>query len=103
MFETERDAGVAIAFLARIEGRPAGTGMSVYSGRGVFLIGGAVAEWARRRGVYRALVRARWDDAVVRGTPALVTGALPNTSLPILLRAGFREVCVIRRLEDTRA
>ena len=75
----------------------------MYADHGVFLIAGSVAEWARRRGVYTTLVRARWDDAVVRGTPALVTGALPDTSLPILLRAGFREVCVIRRLEDTRA
>ena len=30
---------------------------------------------ARGRGAYRALVRARWDDAVRRGTPALVVHA----------------------------
>jgi hypothetical protein len=45
-------------------------------------------------------VRARWDDAVARGTPALVTEANPDTSLPILLALGFQEVAPIRRLED---
>ena len=31
------------------------------------------AERARGRGAYRALIRARWDDAVALGTPALIT------------------------------
>ena len=61
------------------------------SSRGVFLIAGAVAPWARGRGLYRALVRARWDDAVERGTPALITQANPKTSYPILRRLGFEE------------
>jgi hypothetical protein len=47
-------------------------------------------------------VRARWDDAVARGTPALVTEALRDTSYPILKRLGFTDVCTIRRLEDPR-
>jgi len=101
-FEAARRAGVPATFLALVDGRPAGLGRSVYSDRGVFLIAGAVAPWARRRGVYRALVRARWDDAVERGTPGLVTEAMPDTSYPILRRLGFEEVCLIRRLEDPR-
>jgi hypothetical protein len=101
-FDAARDAGVPITFLARVDDRPVGVGRSIYSDRGVFLIAGAVAEWARGRGVYRALVRARWDDAVARGTPALVTEALPDTSYPILKRVGFVDVCTIRRLEDVR-
>jgi hypothetical protein len=101
-FEAARDAQVPVTFLARIDGRDAGVGRSIYSDRGVFLIAGSVAEWARGRGVYRALVRARWDDAVARGTPALVTEALPDTSYPILKRVGFVDVCTIRRLEDVR-
>jgi hypothetical protein len=101
-FEAARSAGVPVTFLARLSGRPAGMGRSVYSDRGVFLIAGCVAEWARGRGVYRALVRARWDDAVARGTPALVTEAKPDTSYPILKRVGFADVCTIRRLEDPR-
>jgi predicted GNAT superfamily acetyltransferase len=61
-----------------------------------------VAPWARGRGLYRALVRPRWNDAVARGTPALVTQANPETSYPILRRLGFEEVCEITRLEDVR-
>jgi predicted GNAT superfamily acetyltransferase len=71
----------------------------VYSDRGVFLIAGGVAEWARGRGAYRALVAARWEEAVARGTPALVTQASPM-SRPILASLGFREVCEIRILLD---
>jgi hypothetical protein len=101
-FEAHRAAGVPVSFLAELDGRPAGLGRSIYSDRGVFLIAGAVLPWARGRGVYRSLVRARWDDAVARGTPALVTEALPDTSYPILKRLGFLDVCEIRRLEDPR-
>jgi hypothetical protein len=101
-FAAQRDAGVPATFLARIDGEPAGSARSIYSEHGVFLIGGAVASAFRRRGVYRALVRARWDDAVAVGTPALVVEANPSTSYPILLRFGFEQVCVIHRLEDFR-
>jgi hypothetical protein len=52
--------------------------------------------------VYRALVRARWDDAVQRQTPALVTEALEDTSYPILTGLGFVDVGTTRRLEDGR-
>jgi hypothetical protein len=101
-FEAAQRSGVPVTFLARVDGRPAGVGRSVYSDHGVFLIAGSVAEWARRRGVYSALVRARWDDAVARGTPCLVTDALPTTSYPILKRFGFEDIATIRRLEDPR-
>ena len=101
-FEAAGRAGVPATFLATLDGRPAGSGRSVYSDLGVFLIAGAVAPWARGRGVYRALVEARWLDAVERGTPALVTEAMPDTSYPILTRLGFERVCSIRRLEDPR-
>jgi hypothetical protein len=101
-FAAARRAGVPITFLAELDGRPAGIGRTIYADRGVLLVAGGVAAWARGRGVYRALVRARWDDAVARGTPALVTEALPGTSYPILKRLGFCDVCTIRRLEDPR-
>ena len=77
--------------------RPA---LAIPSDRGVFLIGGSTAAWARGRGLYRALVHARWEYAVARGTPALVTHAVPDTSYPILRRLGFEEVCTLNRLED---
>jgi GNAT superfamily N-acetyltransferase len=95
-------AGRLPTFLAYLDGEAVGVGRSVYSDRGVFLIGGAVLEHARGRGVYRALVRARWDDAVARGTPGMIVEALPDTSFPILQRIGFEVVCTIRRLEDPR-
>ena len=59
------------------------------------LFGGATLPEARGRGAYRALVAARWEDAVARGTPVLVTQA-GAMSRPILARLGFREVCEIR-------
>ena len=102
-FEAHQAAGVPVTFLAELDRRPAGIGRSIYSPRGVFLLAGGVAPWARRQGVYRALVRARWDDAVARGTPALVTEALKDTSYPILTRLGFQDVGTIRRLEDPRS
>jgi hypothetical protein len=101
-FESAQEAGTPVTFLALVDGRPAALGRSIYSDRGVFLIAGAVEEWARGRGVYRSLVRARWDDAVARGTPVLVTETVPDTSYPILKRLGFVDVCTMRRLEDVR-
>jgi hypothetical protein len=58
-----------------------------------------VLQESRGRGAYRALVRARWDDAVARGTPLAVTDA-GSQSRPILARLGFREICTIRALID---
>jgi hypothetical protein len=101
-FEESLRNRVPVGFLATLDGRPAATALAVPSDRGVFLIGGATATWARGRGLYRALVRARWDYAVARDTPTLVTHALADTSYPILRRLGFEEVCLIRRLEDVR-
>lgn len=54
----------------------------------VMLISGGVLAEARGRGAYRALVRARWEDAVEAGMPALVVHA-GAMSRPILERVGF--------------
>lgn len=89
----------SVAFVATLDGRVAGAASALLSDRGLFLIGGATAPWARGRGVYRALVGARWHYAADRGTPALAVHAMHNTSSPILRRVGFREVCSMRRLE----
>jgi GNAT superfamily N-acetyltransferase len=53
----------------------------------------------RGRGVYRALVRARWDAALARGTLALVTQA-GQMSRPILQRLGFRTLRESREFLD---
>ena len=54
---------------------------------------------ARGRGAYRALIRARWDDAVALGTPALITQG-GTMSRPILERLGFDRVGEVHMLLD---
>jgi hypothetical protein len=87
-------------WLAYVDGRPAAAAAAVACERGLYLAGGSTAPWARGRGCYRALVRARWDDAVRRGTPGLVVHAQHGTSRPILERLGFELVCELHELED---
>jgi hypothetical protein len=101
-FEETRASANLVVFLASVEGRPAATATAVLADRGVFMIAGSTLPWARGRGCYRALVRARWDLALKRGTPALVTHAVPGTSYPILERLGFEDVCTLRRLREDR-
>jgi GNAT superfamily N-acetyltransferase len=86
-------------FLAYVDGVPVARGSASYSEHGVTLFGGATLPEARGRGAYRAVVAARWEDAVSRGTPLLVTQASPM-SHPILERLGFREICRICALSD---
>ena len=98
-YENERALGHRTTFVALLDGEIVGSASSTYVEGAVTLNGGAVLPDARSRGVYRALVAARWDDAVGRGTPALVTQA-GRMSAPILTRLGFREVTRIRVLVD---
>src|SRR5437763_11045802 len=86
-------------YLAFVDGEPVGFGTARFTDAAAVLYAGSVLPHARGRGAYRALVRARWDDAVARGMPALVTHA-GAMSLPILRRLGFSEVATIRILLD---
>ena len=86
-------------FGARIGGELDGAGAASPSSRGMLLWGGSVRADARGRGCYRSLVRARWDEAVRRGTPALTVSA-NDKSGPALRRLGFEQVLEFRRLED---
>jgi GNAT superfamily N-acetyltransferase len=88
-----------VVYVALVDGEPVARAAASFSPHGVTLFGGATLPEARGRGAYRALVAARWDEAVRRGVPALVTQASPM-SRPILARLGFREVCEIRILLD---
>jgi GNAT superfamily N-acetyltransferase len=88
-----------VMYLAYVDGEPVARASASFSEHGVTLFGGSTLPEARGRGAYRALVAARWDDAVQRGTPVLVTQA-GAMSRPILARLGFREVCEIRILLD---
>jgi hypothetical protein len=91
--------GSVVRYLAYLDGEPVGQATAAFSQHGVTMFGGATLPEARGRGAYRALVAARWEDAVARGTPALVTQAGAQ-SRPILARLGFRELCEIRILVD---
>jgi GNAT superfamily N-acetyltransferase len=99
LFDAERDSDHVTTYLAYVDGEPVATARSTFAEHGVVLNGGSTLERARGRGVYRALVAARWDDAVARGTPFLTTLARPM-SYPILKRVGFEDVCMVRVLND---
>jgi Fe2+ transport system protein FeoA len=88
-----------VVYLAYIDGKPVARASGSFGEHGVTLFGGATLPEARGRGAYRALVAARWEEAVARETPILVTQAGPM-SRPILAKLGFREVCEIRILLD---
>jgi GNAT superfamily N-acetyltransferase len=83
-------------------GRIVSTGTSTPTEHGLLLYGGATHPEARGRGAYRALIRARWDDAVALGTPALVTQG-GSMSRPILERLGFEQVGEVHMLLDVFA
>jgi ribosomal protein S18 acetylase RimI-like enzyme len=87
-FDEIKASRVVHHFSAILEGRRVGFARAIDMVGGVALWGGAVLPAARRRGVYRALVRARWEHAVARGTPLLVVQAGPM-STPVLHGLGF--------------
>lgn len=101
--ETERerfDPNATVHHFAAYDGdRPIGFGRAVDMDGGVALLGGAVLPECRGRGVYRALVRARWDHAVARGTPLLAVQA-GHMSAPVLSGLGFRAHGVLHLYRD---
>jgi GNAT superfamily N-acetyltransferase len=92
--------GSGLRYLAEVDGRAVGVaGMERLEPGPALLVNGSVLEDARGRGVYRALLRARWHDARDRGWLPLVVQAGPM-SAPILERVGFRTVGEVRLLSD---
>jgi GNAT superfamily N-acetyltransferase len=92
------------SYLALIDGVPVADGSVGRTVHGpLWLAGGVTLPAFRGRGIYRALVRARWDDAVRLGAGALVVAAMLDTSFPILERLGFRAVGRLRFLADRSA
>jgi GNAT superfamily N-acetyltransferase len=92
------------SYLALVEGMPVAEGSVRRTVHGpLWLAGGVTLPSFRGRGIYRALVRARWDDAVRLGAGALVVNANVDTSYPILERLGFRAVGRVRWLADQAA
>jgi GNAT superfamily N-acetyltransferase len=78
-------------FVALVDGEVVGQAAVIFGAHAGFLVGGSTKKEMRGRGVYRALVRARWDAAVERGTPALTVKA-GRMSHPILERLGFQVI-----------
>jgi GNAT superfamily N-acetyltransferase len=96
-FESLRAASTH--FAAFVDGELVGFGRAENMREGVALMGGAVLPAYRGRGVYRALVRARWEHAVARGTPLLVVQAGPM-SAPVLAGLGFESHGELRLYVD---
>lgn len=86
-------------FNASLDGRVVGTGASVIGSNGVNLFAAGVLPDARGRGVYRALIRARWDLAVQLGTPALTVQA-GRLSRPVLESVGFSFIAAAKMYVD---
>ena len=82
-----------------LDGEIVCAGISAPTEHGLLLYGGATVKRARGRGAYKALNRARWDDAVARGTPALITQG-GSMSRPILEQLGFERVGEVHMLLD---
>jgi GNAT superfamily N-acetyltransferase len=78
-------------YLAFINGELVGVAQAAVTASGTNLSGSSVLGSARGQGVYRALVAARWNEAVERGRPALTVQA-GAMSRPILERLGFQTV-----------
>lgn len=100
LYAQDMAADFVRTYLACIDGAPVATARATFAEAGVVLNGGSTLHRARGRGVYRALVAARWNDAVEHGTPYLTTIARP-TSYPILKRMGFVDVCTIDVMRDS--
>ena len=82
-----------------LDGEIVCAGTAAPTEHGLLLYGGATVPRARGRGAYKALNRARWDDAVARGTPALITQG-GSMSRPILEKLGFERVGEVHMLLD---
>jgi hypothetical protein len=90
---------VNLVHAAWLDGEIVSAGTAAPTEHGLLLYGGATLGRARGRGAYRALVAARWADAIARGTPALITQG-GSMSRPILERLGFERVGEVHMLID---
>jgi hypothetical protein len=98
-FQSERAGGHSVRLLVVDRGRPVAVGRAWCSPLGLYLGGGATIPSDRRRGAMGAVVARAWEEAVDRGTPALVTlgGAMAAAGLQ---RIGFRAVGRVWHLVD---
>ena len=96
--QTWRDT-VSVMHAAWLDGELVAAGTAAPTEHGLLLYGGATLPSARGRGAYRALLHARWQEAVRNGTPALITQG-GSMSRPILERLGFERVGEVHMLLD---
>jgi GNAT superfamily N-acetyltransferase len=99
LLEERWHGSATVMHAAWLDGEIVSAGTVAATEHGLLLYGGATAAHARGRGAYRALLSARWNEAVALGTPALITqgGAM---SRPILERLGFEPVGHVHMLLD---
>jgi hypothetical protein len=90
---------VYVMHAAWLDGEIVAAGTSAPTEHGLLLYGGATLPRARGRGAYRAVLHARWEEAVRNGTPALITQG-GSMSRPILERIGFERVGGVHMLMD---
>lgn len=91
LWQSEQRVDTYRTYVALIGGEVVGGAALIHGRNASFLAGGYTRTDMRGRGVYRALVHARWGSAVTRGTPALTVGA-GEISRPVLEGVGFRIV-----------
>jgi GNAT superfamily N-acetyltransferase len=98
LWETQ-DGDDRFTHVAFLDGRLVGAGFSVGGATGILMGGGGVLPLVRGRGVYRALLAARWAEAERLGKQGLViqAGAM---SRPILERCGFEVVGELHLFDD---
>jgi GNAT superfamily N-acetyltransferase len=89
----------SVMHAAWLNGELVAAGTAAPTEHGLLLYGGATLPRARGRGAYRALLHARWEEAVLNGTPALITQG-GSMSRPILERVGFERVGEVHMLLD---
>lgn len=99
VFERRQHRG-GLQWLAYVDGRPVAWAMADRAAAGLYLAGGSTLPEARGRGCYRALVYARWEEAVRLGLAGLAVQAQYGSSAPILRRLGFVEVATIHTLQS---
>ena len=90
---------VNVMHAAWLDGELVAAGTAAPTEHGLLLYGGATLERARGRGAYRAVLHARWQEAVRNGTPALITQG-GSMSRPILEGLGFERVGELHILMD---
>lgn len=94
------EGGEVTIYLAMLDGVPvASAGLAFTTDRLALLLGSGTLEQARGQGAYRALVRARWEEAQRRGAAGVVVHA-GRMSRPILQQLGFRTVSSMNVLVD---